>query len=84
MNIQGKYCLILSDIRLFFPSKNNLNNIDSSNKMDLDFKNCFMEGKPTSQNDIPYLFGYKMGIPLFRMTTNNLISPLYICCNYLS
>ena len=30
---------------------------------------------------IPYLFGYKTGLSLSRMSTNNQISPMQFCCN---
>ena len=30
---------------------------------------------------IPYLFDYKMGLSLSRMSTNNQISPMQFCCN---
>ena len=29
---------------------------------------------------VPYLFGYKMGLSLSRMSTNNQISPMQFCC----
>ena len=29
----------------------------------------------------PYLFGYKTGFPLSRMSTNNQIIPMQLCCN---
>ena len=32
---------------------------------------------------LPYLFGYKTGFPLSRLTTNNKISPMKCCCNRL-
>ena len=30
---------------------------------------------------LPYLFGYKTGLSLSRMSTNNQISPMQFCCN---
>ena len=30
---------------------------------------------------IPYLFGYKTGLSLSRMSTNNQIGPMQFCCN---
>ena len=30
---------------------------------------------------LPYLFGYKTGFSLSRMSTNNQISPMQFCCN---
>ena len=35
----------------------------------------------TSVIDIPYLFSYKTGLSLSRMSTNNQISPMQFCCN---
>ena len=29
---------------------------------------------------LPYLFGYKTGLSLSRMSTNNQISPMQFCC----
>ena len=31
--------------------------------------------------ELPYLFGYKTGLSLSRMSTNNQISPMQFCCN---
>ena len=38
-------------------------------------KNCtFMKDNPCTEIFIyPYLFGYKTGFPLYRMTTNNIV-----------
>ena len=30
---------------------------------------------------LPYLFGYKTGLSLSRMSTNNQINPMQFCCN---
>ena len=32
-------------------------------------------------SSLPYLFGYKTGLSLSRMSTNNQISPMQFCCN---
>ena len=36
---------------------------------------------PCISKMLPYLFGYKTGLSLSRMTTNNQISPMQFCCN---
>ena len=46
-------------------------------------KHGHMEGRTNERKDenyIPYLFGYKTGLSLSRISTNNQISPMQFCC----
>ena len=58
-----------------FSFPNNPKNLDPSYKMDLDFLGLFRTGKKLPYKYdyvyLQYLFGYKMGFSLHRMTTNN-------------